>query len=149
MLDQRIAFIGSGAMAEAMISGLLRGNLSKPQSLHASDTRQERVEELQKKYAIQPFTDNSKAVAQTDVVILSVKPQRLTEVLAGLKGSIPAKALVLSIVGGAPIGKIGSGLGHKAVVRSMPNTPAQINGTELRYWTTETLGRSIDAVERP
>ncbi len=127
MLDQKIAFIGSGAMAEAMISGLLRGKLAKPESLHASDTRQERVEELQQKYSVLPFTDNSRAAAQTDVVILSVKPQRLTEVLAGLKGAIPSKALVLSIVAGAPIAKIGNGLAHRAVVRSMPNTPAQIS----------------------
>jgi pyrroline-5-carboxylate reductase len=127
MLDKTIAFIGSGAMAEAMISGLLRGNLAEPKSLHASDPRPERLDELQKKYNVLPFTDNTKAVAQTDVVILSVKPQRLTEVLAGLKGSIPSKALVLSIVAGAPIAKIGNGLGHKAVVRSMPNTPAQIS----------------------
>jgi pyrroline-5-carboxylate reductase len=127
MLDQKIAFIGSGAMAEAMISGLLRGNLAKPQFLHAADVRGERVEELKAKYGIQPFTENGKAVAQAEVVILSVKPQRLTEVLAGLKDAIPAKAVVLSIVAGAPIAKISGGLGHKAVVRSMPNTPAQIS----------------------
>ncbi len=127
MLDQKITFIGSGAMAEAMISGLLRGNLSRPEALQAADPRSERLEELQKKYSIQPFGDNNKAVAQAEVVILSVKPQRLTEVLAGLKGAIPSKALVLSIVAGAPIAKISGGLAHKAVVRSMPNTPAQIS----------------------
>ena len=48
MLEKKIAFIGSGAMAEAMISGLLRQKLARPENLHASDTRIERVEELQK-----------------------------------------------------------------------------------------------------
>lgn len=133
MLSQKIAFIGSGAMGEAMIASLLRGGLSNPSSLFASDTRRERVEELAQKYGVQPFTDNHAAVSGADVVVLSVKPQRLTEVLQGLKGHIPAHALVLSIVAGATIEKISKGLAHKAVVRSMPNTPAQI-GEGITVW---------------
>ena len=127
MLDKKIAFIGSGAMAEAMISGLLRQKLAKPEDLRAADTRPERVEELQQKYGVQAFTDNNQAAEHADVVVLSVKPQRLAEVLGGLKSAVPAKALVLSIVAGATIAKISNGLSHKAVVRSMPNTPAQIS----------------------
>jgi pyrroline-5-carboxylate reductase len=127
MLDKKIAFIGSGAMAEAMISGLLRQQLARPENLMAADTRQERVEELQQKYALRPFTDNNQAVANANVVVLSVKPQRLTEVLHNLKGAVPAEAVVLSIVAGAKIQKISKGLKHNAVVRSMPNTPAQIS----------------------
>ena len=127
MLDKKIAFIGSGAMAEAMISGLLRQGLAKPENLFASDARFERVNELQQKYSVHPFTDNNKAAEHADVVVLSVKPQRLTEVLNGLKSAVPGKAVVLSIVAGATIAKISNGLAHKAVVRSMPNTPAQIS----------------------
>ena len=133
MLEKKIAFIGSGAMAEAMISGLLRQGLAKPEDLLASDNRLDRVEELRQKYGIQPFTENKKATEHADVVVLSVKPQRLTEVLAGLKNDIPSKALVLSIVAGATIAKISNGLSHKAVVRSMPNTPAQI-GQGITVW---------------
>jgi pyrroline-5-carboxylate reductase len=133
MLDQKIAFIGSGAMGEAMISGLLGGKLARPDSLLASDVSAKRVEDLHQRYGVQPFTDNRAAASQAEVVILSVKPQRLTEVLESLKGAIPAKALVLSIVAGAPLGKISSSLAHKAVVRSMPNTPAQI-GQGITVW---------------
>jgi pyrroline-5-carboxylate reductase len=133
MLDKTIAFIGSGAMGEAMISSLLRQKLAEPGSLHASDTHLERVQELHEKYGVQPFTDNNQAVKGADVVVLSVKPQRLTEVLNGLKGAIPEHALVLSIVAGATIGKISKGLKHNAVVRSMPNTPAQI-GEGITVW---------------
>jgi pyrroline-5-carboxylate reductase len=133
MLDKKIAFIGSGAMAEAMISGLLRQGLARPEDLLASDNRLERVEELHQKYGIQPFIENKKATEHADVVVLSVKPQRLTEVLGGLKNAIPSRALVLSIVAGATIAKISNGLSHKAVVRSMPNTPAQI-GQGMTVW---------------
>ncbi len=133
MLDKRIAFIGSGTMAEAMIYGLLRQGLAKAENLNAADPRLERTQELQERYKINPFTDNNKAAEKADVVVLSVKPQRLTDVLKSLKSAIPPKALVLSIVAGAPISKISSGLDHKAVVRSMPNTPAQI-GQGITVW---------------
>ena len=127
MLDKKIAFIGSGAMAEAMIGGLLRQNLAEAQDLFAADPHEKRLQELKERYGIQPFTENNQPASQADVVVLSVKPQRLSEVLDGLQGSIPSHALVLSIVAGAKMEKISKGLKHEAVVRSMPNTPAQIS----------------------
>ena len=133
MLEKKIAFIGSGAMAEAMIAWLLRQGLAKPCDLLAADNHAKRVDDLHQKYSVKPFTDNKLAAAEADVVVLSVKPQRLTEVLNGLKGAVPAGALVLSIVAGATIGKISKGLKHNAVARSMPNTPAQI-GQGITVW---------------
>lgn len=127
MLDKKIAFIGSGAMAEAMIGGLLRQNLAEAGNLLAADVREKRVQELREKYGIQPFTEIKLPASQADVIVLSIKPQQLSDVLVGLKGSIPSHALVLSIVAGATIEKISKGLKHGAVVRSMPNTPAQIS----------------------
>jgi pyrroline-5-carboxylate reductase len=133
MLKNKIAFIGPGVMAEAMIAGLLRKKLAKPENITAAGPREERGNELTKKYGIKSTTDNSSAVVHADVVVLSVKPQRLSEVMKGLKG-IRADALVLSIIAGASIKKIGTGLKHKAVVRSMPNTPGQI-GEGITVWT--------------
>jgi pyrroline-5-carboxylate reductase len=132
MLDKKIAFIGPGVMAEAMIAGLLRQNLAKPEKLIAAGPRQERGEQLHKKYGIQTTTDNAEAAHEADVVVLSVKPQRLSEVMKGLK-SIRPEALILSIVAGASTRKIGTGLKHKAIVRSMPNTPGQI-GQGITVW---------------
>lgn len=133
MLDKKIAFIGSGAMAEAMIAGLLRQELAQPGNLLAADIRPERTADLQERYGICPCSDNKRAAAGSDVVVLSVKPQFLTDVLQGLKGGIAPGALVLSIVAGAPLSKIAVGLNHEAVVRSMPNTPAQI-GEGITVW---------------
>jgi len=133
MLRKNIAFIGSGAMAEAMIAGLIRQKLAQPEELFAAGPRSERGEDLKKKYGVKPFTDNSQAVHNADVVVLSVKPQRLTHVMKTLKGVHP-DALVLSIVAGAGLKKISVGLKHNAVVRSMPNTPAQI-GKGITVWT--------------
>lgn len=133
MSNKKIAFVGSGAMGEAMISGLLRQGLAQPQDLMTADVHARRVEELAERYGTQPFTDNRLATAGADVVVLSVKPQRLTEVLRGLKGAISPQALIISIVAGARIAKISHGLGHEAIVRSMPNTPAQI-GQGITVW---------------
>lgn len=132
MLKKNIAFIGSGAMAEAMIAGLIRQKIAKPEELSASGPRPERGDELKKKYGVKPFTDNSQAVHNADVLVLSVKPQRLSDVMKGIK-SVHTDALVISIVAGASIKKIGVGLKHKAIVRSMPNTPGQI-GEGITVW---------------
>lgn len=137
MLNKTIAFIGSGAMAEAMFGGLIRQKLSAPEHLLVSGPRAERGEQLKEKYGVVPFSDNAAAASLAEVVVLSVKPQRLTAVMKNLKGAIRKDALVLSIIAGATLGKIGKGLGHPIIVRSMPNTPAQI-GEGITVWTIST-----------
>lgn len=132
--EQKIVFIGPGAMAESMIAGLIRNHVAAPDHLLASGPRQARVDELSKRYGIIPFTDNAEAACQGDIVILSVKPQRLNNVMAGLSGHIQPGALVLSIIAGASIDQLSHGLKHAAIVRSMPNTPAQI-GEGITVWT--------------
>lgn len=131
--DSRIAFIGSGAMAEAMISGLLGKNMAQQANLIAAGPREERGQRLRELYKICTTTDNAQAAHEADIVVLSVKPQVLTHVMPGLRGRIKPDALVLSIVAGARIETITSGLAHVNVVRSMPNTPAQI-GQGITVW---------------
>jgi pyrroline-5-carboxylate reductase len=133
MLNKKIAFIGPGVMAEAMIAGLLRKKLAKPENITASGPRPERGGDLRQKYKIKTSTENASAASQADVVVLSVKPQRLSEVMKGLY-KIKPEALVLSIVAGASLQKISKTLKHQAVVRSMPNTPGQI-GEGITVWT--------------
>jgi pyrroline-5-carboxylate reductase len=133
MLNKKIAFIGPGAMAEAVIAGLLRKKLAKPENIVASGPREERGTELNKKYGINTTTDNAAAASHADVVVLAVKPQRLSDVMKGLK-AIRSDALVLSVIAGANIRKLSTGLKHKAIVRSMPNTPGQI-GEGITVWT--------------
>ena len=145
MFDGRkICFIGPGAMAEAMIGGLIRNCVAEPDALVAAGPTNQRLEALKKKWCISTLLDNAAAARQADVVVLSVKPQRLDKVLNGLKGSIQPNALVLSIVAGASIEKLSRGLGHDIVVRSMPNTPAQI-GEGITVWTA---APSVSAEQR-
>jgi pyrroline-5-carboxylate reductase len=132
--NKKIVFIGPGVMAEAMIAGLIRQQVAEPGMLLASGPRSERTQDLESRYGITATTDNAKAAGQGDVVVLSVKPQRLDAVLDGLRGSIKDEALIISIVAGAPIAKISGILEHRAVIRAMPNTPAQI-GEGITVWT--------------
>ena len=134
MLNKKIAFIGPGVMAEAMVTGLLRRQLAKPENLTVAGPREERLKEFEERYGIRSTTDNASGASQADVVVLSVKPQRLSEVMKAIKG-IRAEALILSIIAGANIKKISTGLKHKSVVRSMPNTPGQI-GEGITVWTS-------------
>jgi pyrroline-5-carboxylate reductase len=131
----KIAVIGAGVMGEAIIGGLLRKNVTIPELIRASDPLEDRVSELKESYGIVPCTENQPAAIGADVVILSVKPQRLERTMESLKGKIPEAALVLSIVAGAPISSIVAGLNHSLVVRAMPNTPAQI-GEGITVWTS-------------
>jgi pyrroline-5-carboxylate reductase len=135
MLNQKaISFIGSGIMAEAMIKGLLRQAMVNPGQITASGPRLERGQELFDRYGVHVTTDNVQAACDADIVVLSVKPQMLCPVLRELSGHVSSQALVLSIVAGAKMDTIQTMLKVPAVVRVMPNTPAQI-GMGISVWT--------------
>ena len=99
--NKKIAFIGPGVMAEAMIAGLIRENVADPRVLQVSGPSSNRVKYLEECYAVNPFTDNRAVAQEAEVVVLSVKPQRLDRVLIDLRDAIRPTALILSIVAGA------------------------------------------------
>ena len=132
--DAPIAFIGAGAMGEAMIGGLLRHRLVEPATITASDLHRERLGEVEQLFQVRITRDNRAAVRTARIVVLSVKPQVLSAVYADLQGVLRPSTLVVSIVAGARIGSIAAGLRHKAIVRTMPNTPAQV-GEGMTVWT--------------
>jgi pyrroline-5-carboxylate reductase len=143
-----LSFIGCGVMAEAMIAGLLRQRLVVPAQITGSHPRAARRDELESKYGVRMVESNRAAATGEEdeaasstptaalsgrIVILAVKPQRLGGVLQELKGAIGPGGLVISIVAGATIETIAGELLHGAVVRAMPNTPAQI-GEGMTAW---------------
>jgi pyrroline-5-carboxylate reductase len=129
-----LAFIGGGAMGEAMIGGLLNSELVEPKAVTASDPHKQRMQDLEARFGIGTTTENLAAARHADIVILSVKPQMLRFVFRDLRGKLQKDALVLSIIAGARIDSIAEGLKHTAVVRSMPNTPAQVS-EGMTVWT--------------
>jgi pyrroline-5-carboxylate reductase len=134
MLLDSVSFIGGGVMAEAMIQGLMSKKLVSPQEITASEPRQKRREELQQKHGVNVTAKNLEAAQSCRIIVLSVKPQDLGHVLAELKGLLRPEQMVMSIVAGASVRTISEGLAHNAIVRVMPNTPAQI-GEGISVWT--------------
>ncbi len=156
--DVQLAFIGCGVMAEAIIAGLLDNNLVKPERIVGSHPRHERREELQTKHGIRVVEKNEEAVVAnrtagaktSSIIVLTVKPQRLGLILKELKDAIQPDQLVISIVAGARIETLANDLKHGAIVRAMPNTPAQI-GEGMTVWmatpeVTETQREQMQAI---
>lgn len=124
--EQKISFIGSGAMAEAMIQGLLAQQKIKPAHILAIGPRPPRGDQLKNKYHIVTDTDNNKALSFGNILILATKPQSFAHVASELKGCIQSDTLVISIQAGISLTALRNQLGHERVVRSMPNTPGKI-----------------------
>ena len=132
--DITISFIGGGTMAEAMIRGLLAQEIVQSEQIIAAGPRPERGRELETKYGVRVTADNTEAAEEGQIVVLSIKPQVLANVMPEIRGHLRRRDLVLSILAGTPIRLLADGLAHAAVVRAMPNTPAQI-GQGITVWT--------------
>ena len=148
--DTKICFIGSGAMATAMIAGITKKELIPPENIMAADPYPGQLEKLAERYQVKTTQNNIEAAKGRDIIVLSIKPQSLSEVSASLQGYIPARSLVLSIIAGATITKISQLLHHYRVIRVMPNTPARV-GKGMSVWTatddvTETQHNQAKAI---
>ena len=141
----RLAFVGGGAMAEAMISGLLQGSLLGPDQVRVSDPAEERRDHLHSTYAVRTSAVNRNVLAGAEMVVLAIKPQQLDTVIRELKGALKEEQLVLSVIAGVTIETLAMGLAHPAVVRAIPNTPAQV-GAGVTAWiaadAVDALGRA-------
>jgi pyrroline-5-carboxylate reductase len=132
--DKNVAFIGGGVMGEAMIRGLITQNIVGPDCIYAADPLPERQEDLRQRYGIHVTGNNAEAAEAAHVIVLATKPQNLYDVTPGIRGHLRRQDLLLSILAGTPIRKLADGVAHAAVVRAMPNTPAQI-GEGMTVWT--------------
>jgi pyrroline-5-carboxylate reductase len=134
-----IATVGSGVMAEAIIAGLLRDRVVAPEQIVASHPRGDRREALERTHGIRTVDSNAAAIEGADVVLLGIKPQMLGRVGRELRGNLRPGQLVISVLAGATTRALMGHLGHREVVRSMPNTPAQLGkGVTVWYATADT-----------
>jgi pyrroline-5-carboxylate reductase len=132
--DLTIAFVGAGMMGESMIAGLVKERLIPAEQIIATGPRAERRDVLRTKYGVRVTDDNRAAAQEADVIVFALKPQTLPKVLPTLRGAVDPHNLVISIIAGATIASFRDTLSHPAVVRSMPNTPAQI-AEGMTVWT--------------
>ena len=130
----KVAFIGGGKMAESIVHGVLAGKLAAPGDIAVGEPVADRRAFLKREFGISPIADNLEAVSGADLLVLAIKPQDLGTVLTQLKGHLKPDQAALSIVAGARMSTLSQGLAHDAVVRVMPNTPAQV-GSGMTLWT--------------
>ena len=129
-----ISFIGGGVMAEAIVGGILGRGIATATDICVGEPVESRRSALSDRYGVSTTAANTEAVRHGQLVVLSFKPQQLDRVLGELRGKLGANQAVISIIAGARMKSIVAGLEHEAVIRVMPNTPAQI-GAGMSMWT--------------
>jgi pyrroline-5-carboxylate reductase len=126
-LGKKIAFLGSGNMAEALVKGLLAAGTAAADEIVCAEPRAERREELKKRHGVGVTASNLDAVKQAQLLVLSVKPQVMDALLDEIAPAVDHSKLVISIAAGVPIAALARRLGAGArIVRTMPNTPALV-----------------------
>ena len=122
-----IGFIGCGNMGSAMIGGILGAGLTTPDLIFASASTETRLNAVKEKYGINTTTNNWDVASKSDILILAVKPNKLSEVIPDISGSINKNAVIVSIAAGTSILKLENLFCREIkLVRAMPNTPALV-----------------------
>lgn len=128
-----LSFIGGGAMAEAIIRGVLSQSLASPEDIYVGEISEDRCRYLCDTYRIYASPDNKIAASKGDLIVLAVKPQNFGDVAPELRACLTSSHTVLSIIAGLPMSTLTGELDHSAAIRVMPNTPAQI-GAGMTLW---------------
>ena len=143
---KKIAFIGGGAMAEAIIKGVLGGGLIAASDIYVGNRTQKRCDYLNATYGVQAMTDNQAAVAEADLVIFAVKPQVAPVALTpALMAHVKPTAWVLSIMGSVSIEQLHAYAPGLPVVRTMPNTPLAVGAGMTAICCDEAVTESMRA----
>lgn len=124
-MSYELAIIGAGNMAEAIARGLIRGNVFTNGQIIAADVSVQRRELFAKELRTAVVESPAEAAGAAPIVLLSVKPQNMKDVLAALRPAIADDALVISIAAGISTKFVEQNLSPRAcrVIRTMPNTP--------------------------
>ena len=143
---KKIAFIGGGAMAEAIIKGILGGCLIAASDIYVGNRTQKRCDYLKATYGVQAMTDNKAAVAEADLVIFAVKPQVAPVALTpALLAHVKPSAWVLSLMGSVSIEQLHAYAPGLPVVRTMPNTPLAVGAGMTAICCDEAVTESMRA----
>ena len=139
-----IGFLGSGNMAEALIKGIIEAKLYESENVFVSDIRAERLEFLTDKYGVTSVESNAEMAGKVEILVLSIKPQKMSEALESIKDAVSKETLVISIAAGIKIEKIAAVLGDMAIIRVMPNTPALIGEGASALYANERAKSMLD-----
>jgi len=123
----KVAFIGCGAMGEAILKGILGSKITKPEEISVSLPTKSRREYLAQEYGVKTFSKNTEAVVNADVVVLAIKPQMFTSAITEeVVAAIAEKAIVVSVMGSVDLARLHGVIPKQAIIRVMPNTPLAV-----------------------
>lgn len=122
----KLAFIGAGNMAQAMIGGVLRKGLLPKNEIIATAATQKTIDTVAAQYGVNVTLDNKEA-AKADIIVFAVKPVYYAEVIAEIKDVVSSEQIIVTIAAGKSVAWVEEAFGgsHK-IVRTMPNTPALV-----------------------
>jgi pyrroline-5-carboxylate reductase len=120
--NKQVGILGTGNMGEALIHGLLYGHLCRPEQIFCSDVRVERLKIIREKYGVKSTSHNAEVVKQSEIIILSVKPQIMKQVVEEIAKYLDLSKLIISIAAGVPLDAI-EACARKdlKLIRVMPN----------------------------
>jgi len=135
----RIGFIGCGAMAKALAGGLVEAGIPAAQ-IRASDPIAAARKSFEAAIGASPGERNDEVVAESDLVILAVKPGAVAQVLEELDPAASVLPIWVSIAAGVPLSTLALALPEGArIVRTMPNTPALVRAGATAYFPGQAL----------
>ena len=127
-MAERIAILGAGRLGESLVRGFLSSGWRRPDELAVTVRHEERLDDLRERYGVVAGTSNVEAVQGAALVIVAVKPQDMSGVLAEIAGSVTSEQVILSVAAGVTTSFIEKHLSPEArVVRAMPNAPALVH----------------------
>ena len=122
-----IGFIGAGAMAEAIIRGVINSKILTPGKISCGDISSDRVQYMRDTYGVLSYVGNEEVIRGSDLLILAVKPHIIKQAAGEIKGFAASEKIVVSIAAGVTLQAIENWLGGDLpVIRIMPNTPCLI-----------------------
>ena len=130
----KLGVIGVGAMGEAIVASVLRNGVASQKDVRVANHAVARLKYIAETYGVDASGDNRRAAAEADILLLALKPQDFPGAAAELRGGLGDSTTVVSIMAGVTLAQMTKALGVEAVVRSMPNTPAQIS-EGMTFWT--------------
>lgn len=126
-MNKVIGFIGCGNMGQAMMGGIVKAKIVSPENIMVADLNQKSLSEAAEKYGVKTTTDNNEVAKNSDILVLSVKPNLYPVVIKGIKEQVKQDVVIVTIAAGKSIESTEEAFGRKLkVVRVMPNTPALV-----------------------
>lgn len=122
----KIGFVGGGAMAEAIVNGIIQAKLLSPTDIYVADHKQDRCLELKEKYDIHADVNLDSFLSEIDILVLAIKPQVAQIAIKEVLAKVTDTTIIVSVVAGLNLATLEGNFKTQPVVRVMPNTPAAV-----------------------